>query len=161
LATLSTASQLPKSSEASFSLQHSWDSPFKAFLLTRESNYFSVAPLRPCTFPKNLLGLPPVLQRFIPTSKAVSLSAPRRFSSGRNLLLSWASDLSGSPADHSRKKASPFLPSLLVLRSHTLASLGPGTTRSSAMIRLASPSEKGAGLSGLSSPTVLTQIFRT
>jgi hypothetical protein len=150
LATLSTAYQLLNPSEASLSPQHSWDSPFRAFLLTCDRSPLTKTPLRPCTPLENHSGLLPVLQRLDPTSKAVPLVAPQRFSLGRDLLLSWASDLSGAPSDRAKVRASPSYLAPLVLPSYALTSLGPGTSGFPASISSAFPSEKGAGLSGLS-----------
>jgi hypothetical protein len=75
LATLSTAYQLSHPSEASLSPQHSWDSPFRAFLLTCSRSPLTKTSRRPCTSVKNLLGLLPVLQRFAPQVKP-RLSCP-------------------------------------------------------------------------------------
>jgi hypothetical protein len=61
-------------------------------------NWLSQFLFRSGAFLPNLISLVPALQRLIPTLKAVSLSAPRGFSSGRDPLLSWASGLLGSPS---------------------------------------------------------------
>jgi hypothetical protein len=91
LATLSTVYLAPaRSSEASFSSQRSWGSPFKALLLFHDRKGLP-DPFSPLLrFPRKPPGLLPTLQWLAPMKKAVSLFAPRRISPGRNRLLSWA-----------------------------------------------------------------------
>jgi hypothetical protein len=64
LATLSTASQLLNPSEASFSPQHSWDSPFRAFLRTCSRSSLTKTSIRPCTSLENLPAFYPCSNGF-------------------------------------------------------------------------------------------------
>jgi len=76
-------------SEASFSSQRSWASPFRALLLLgdRSDRYRPDLPL--LRFTTKPPGLVPTLQRVSPTEKAVPLFATQMISPGRGLLLSW------------------------------------------------------------------------
>lgn len=68
--------ELQKPLEASFSPQHSWDSPFRAFLLIRDLLRLTSQNLRPCAFPGNLTGLLPALQRLTPQIKPCLFPLP-------------------------------------------------------------------------------------
>jgi len=65
--------QLLQTSETSFSSQHSWASPFKAFLLPHDQITLSNDPSAPALPYKTLPDLVPALQRLKPTGKAVPL----------------------------------------------------------------------------------------
>jgi len=79
---------VPSSWGAFLSSQHSWASLFRAFLLSGDRKTLSGLSLRSCASLQTLDGFGSALQRLPPTGKAVPLSAPRRISSGRDLLLS-------------------------------------------------------------------------
>jgi len=103
-------SQTPYPSEASFSSQHSWASPFRAFFLPSDRSEGFPSPLRSCALLQNHYDLVPALQRLAPTEKAGLLLAPQRFRSGRNLSCSpGLSNLSGSPSANPPRKSSPLL----------------------------------------------------
>jgi len=96
-------------SEASFSSQRSWASPFRAFLLPgdRFNRYRSNLPL--LRFPAKPPGLAPTLQRVHPIEKAAPLIATRGFSPGRGLLLSWDFRVSQAlPPEETPEKSSPL-----------------------------------------------------
>lgn len=85
LATLSAAVILAAPTlEASFSPQRPWASPFGAFLPRDDRRRLSLPRFRPCTLKKDPKGLSSVLRRVDPISRAVSLNATRRFSSGQD-----------------------------------------------------------------------------
>jgi len=54
-------------SEASFSSQHSWASPFRAFFLLSDRSEGFPSPLRSCALLQNRYDLVPALQRLSPT----------------------------------------------------------------------------------------------
>jgi len=110
LPSLRTSPQRP--SEASFSSQHSWASPFEAFLLDRDRLKVSFKPSAPAIAPETVPGLGTSLQRLPPTVKAVPLFAPGPLRPSRDLCslgILWPSRLSLRP---SRREASPFPTSL-------------------------------------------------
>jgi hypothetical protein len=94
--------------------QHSWASPFRAFLLShgRIGVSASSSPLR--CFPRNPCGLLPALQRLTPMKKAGPLFAPQRVRSGQGLVLSWAFWPLGSSRQFIEVRSFAF-PSLLPL----------------------------------------------
>jgi hypothetical protein len=144
---------VPTPSEASFSSQRSWASPFRAFLLSgdRMDRSQPILPFR--RFPTKPLGLVPTLQRIPPTEKAAPLVATQRFSPGQGLLLSWDFRASqalspGKPAQ--RSSPSPGSPlSLRSKRPLNLFSREPQGLRSF-LARLLP--RKGAGLLDLPDP---------
>jgi hypothetical protein len=144
---------VPTPSEASFSSQRSWASPFRAFLLFGDRSNRSQSDLPSLRFPTKPLGLVPTLQRIPPTEKAAPLVATQRFSPGQGLLLSWDFRASqalspGKPA----QRSSPSPGSPLALRSKrplNLFSREPQGLRSF-LARLLP--RKGAGLSDLPDP---------
>jgi len=144
---------VPIPSEASFSSQRSWASPFKAFLLSGDRMDRSQPILPFLRFPTKPLGLVPTLQRLPPTEKAVPLFATQRFSPGQGHLLSWDFRVSqalspGKPA----QRSSPSSGSPLTLQSKrplNLLSREPQGLRSF-LARLLP--RKGAGLLDLSDP---------
>jgi len=97
LATLSVASALEPLG-ASFSPRHSWALPFRALLLHSDRKNLSALPLRPCAFPRNLLGFGPALRRVDPTMEAVPLFATGWVRSGRGPCFPEPTGLSGSPS---------------------------------------------------------------
>jgi hypothetical protein len=94
--------------------QHSWASPFKAFLLSSDRKYLPISPSAPAIRIKTPQDLYPSLQRFTPTQKAVLLLAPQSPQGGAYCSLG-PSDLPDSPASWPTAKASPFCCSPLVL----------------------------------------------
>jgi hypothetical protein len=121
LATLSAALKpLSDPQELSFNSQHSWALPFKALLLSQGRNALSNTPAAPALSYKTLADFVPALQRFqLPEKAVLPFTAPRRISSGRSQLLSWAYDLSGSLMLGPMEKASPFLHAPHALKSST------------------------------------------
>jgi len=116
LATLSTSRTVPTPSEASFSSQRSWASPFRAFLLPGDRSNRPQSDLPSLRFPTKPPGLVPALQRFPPTEKAAPLSATQMISPGQGHLLSW--DFRASQAlspVKTPKRSSPPLRSPLAL----------------------------------------------
>jgi len=111
--------EVPRPSEASFSSQRSWASPFRALLLLgdRTSRYRPDLPL--LRFTTKPPGLVPTLQRVPPTEKAVPLYATQMISPGRGLLLSWDFGVSQAlPPKKTPKKPSPLPRSPLILPLH-------------------------------------------
>ena len=153
MATLSTSSLVPTPSEASFSSQHSWASPFRAFLLSGDRMDRSQPILPFLRFPTKPLGLVLTLQRVHPTEKAVPLFATQRISPGRGLLLSW--DLGASQAlspGKPARRSSPSPGSPLPLRSkRPLNLLNPESQGLRSFLARLLP-RKGAGLLDLPDP---------
>jgi len=101
--------EVPRPSEASFSSQRSWASPFRALLLPgdRSDRYRPDLPL--LRFTTKPPGLVPTLQRVTPTEKAAPLNATQMISPGRGLLLSWDFGASQAlpPAKTPKRSSSP------------------------------------------------------
>jgi hypothetical protein len=89
--------QLLSSPKASFSLPHSWGSPFRAFLSPNGRKRVSPFSLRSRAYYRNHSGLDPAPQRLDPVKRAVPLFATRMFSSGRGPCSLGPCDLSGFP----------------------------------------------------------------
>jgi hypothetical protein len=105
--------------------------------------------LRSGALSANLKGLRPALQRLDPPKEAVLLCAPRRFSSGRRLLLSWAFQplrLSLKPVD--RKSVSLLRFPSRPFSTHSPSEAASRDLRGSSRPARHFPSQ-GAGLSGL------------
>jgi len=120
---------VPESSEASFSSQRSWASPFRAFLLPGDpfDRYRPNFPL--LRFSAKPPGLALTLQRVSPTEKAAPLFATQRISPGRGLMLSWDFGVfqALSPKE-TPERSSPPLGSPLALpipKPHDLKTSGP------------------------------------
>ena len=77
----------------------------------------SISSLRSCTFLGNLTGLPPVLQRFLPPQKAVSLIAPHGLGEVRTSCSLGLMDLSGFLSNDACTKMSLLCAAPLVLMS--------------------------------------------
>lgn len=77
-----------KPSEASFSPQRSWASPFKAFLLHKGREALSNPSLRSHASPQNLAASSRRLSGFLPSWKPCPSLLPQVFTPGRDLLLS-------------------------------------------------------------------------
>jgi hypothetical protein len=141
-------------SEASFSSQRSWASPFRAFLLFGDRLGRSQPNLPSLRFLTKPLGLVSALQRVHPTEKAVPLVATQRFSPGQGLLLSW--DLRVSQAlspEKSSQRSSPPPGSPLTLRSkRPLNLLSPKSQGLRSSLARLLP-RKGAGLLDLPDPS--------
>jgi len=160
LATLSTVLAPLKSLEASFSSQHSWDSPFRALLLFRDPKPLSKSCFRPCTFLQNLSALYRCSNGLSPRKKPCPYLLPRglvRVGTACSLELS---GLSGSLVSTAKNKASPSILAPLVLASTILTNYRFGTPGVRVSRASASPSEKGAGLSGLSHQLVLSLCLK-
>lgn len=137
---------------ASFSLQRSWASLFRALLLQDDREILSNSSLRSGTSDSNPFGLNPVLQRLNLISKAVPLFASQRIRSGRGLsaLLSFLTSRASPSKDLSRKSSpfslSPFAPS----RSKALQLSSGETLGFPLSLAWLSPNVLGAGPFGLS-----------
>jgi len=144
---------VPTPSEASFSSQRSWASPFRAFLLFGDPLDRSQPNLPSLRFPTKPLGLVPTLQRISPTEKAVPLFATQRFSPGQGLLLSW--DFWASQAlspGKSAQRSSPSPGSPLTLESKRPLNLpSPEPQGLQSLLARLLP-RKGAGLLDLPDP---------
>jgi hypothetical protein len=139
-----------QTSEASFSSQRSWASPFEAFLQIHDRLSCLQLVFRSGAFPTNLLSLLPALQRLHPMSSAVSLFAPEGLVQVGTLaplgiLTSWALP----PTSAASKPLSLRLPSH-PFKSSWLPISTPGISGSLTLADWLSPFEKGAGPSGLS-----------
>lgn len=149
LATLSTSVLVPLPSEASFSSQRSWASPFKALLLQGDRSNRSQSDLPFLRSPTKPPGLVPALQRLTPTSKAVPLFATQRFSPGRGLC---SLGILGPPRLSLRKKP-PESPlhlqdPLSLFQTKGLSTLNPASLRGFGLSRL--------GVSLVRAPACLT-----
>jgi hypothetical protein len=87
--------QPQKPSEASSSSQHSWASPYRAFLLSHEPVPLSKYPSAPALPYKTLPGLVPALQRLAHKKSRAHLLLPRILSQGRTFCSLGLSDLLG------------------------------------------------------------------
>jgi len=153
LATLSTSLSVLTPSEASFSSQRSWASPFRAFLLFGDRMSRSQPTLSSLRSPAKPLGLTPALRRIQPTEKAVPLFATRRVSPGQGHMLSW--DLWASQAlspESTPQRASPSSRSPLTLRYQRLLNLRFLRSQGFRSFPAQHLPRKGAGLLDLSDP---------
>jgi len=147
---------VPIPSEASFSSQRSWASPFRAFLLFGDQLDRSQPNLPSLRFPTKPLGLVSTLQRVSPTEKAVPLFATQRFSPGQGHLLSW--DLRVSQAlspGKSSQRSSPPPGSPLTLRSKRPLNLSSPKSQGLRSFLARLLPRKGAGLLDLSDPNII------
>jgi len=130
LATLS-AMRANDSLEASFSLQRSWASLFRALLLPRGRRILSGPSLHSCTFVENPCGPSPGASvAYSPQKSRSPLLAPQRISLGRGLLalLSFPVSRAFSPSSLEKGHLHLFLPLSLFIPSR-LATRGRGSLR--------------------------------
>jgi len=137
-------------SEASFSPQHPWALPFKAFLQMSDRGRVPSPLSAPALSRKTSYSLAPALQRLNPTHLAVPLFAPQSFTPGRGLMLSWAL----RPLRLSLRMPTQKAFSAFQAPSHpsSLPASQPAKNGASGLLLHAawlSPTEMGAGLSGL------------
>lgn len=136
----------------SFSPQHSWASPFRAFLLPDDRRKVSLPLSAFALFYKTIPALYRRCNGLIPPGKPSSSFATQTINPGRRLsALLGLSTSQASPSSNPPAKASPLHGSLLTLEINP--PYDEPTPESQGLLKLEawlSPSEEGAGLYGLS-----------
>jgi hypothetical protein len=142
---------LTATSEASFSSQRSWASPFEAFLQPHDRISCFQPFFRSGTFLTNFPACYRCSNGFIPRRQPYPFRT-RRFSPGRGHCSLGSFGLLGSPSNQrclqvSLLKGSPHI---LCGKSSWLPTSTPGISGSLSLVVWLSPPERGAGLSDLS-----------